>query len=53
MHVEPLNKIMQPKALHILETDIKFKEKLGTYKTSCKTSSLENLMVSEILAIEH
>jgi hypothetical protein len=50
--VEPLNKIVQPKALHILETEIKFKEKFETYKTLCKTSSFENLMVPEILAIE-
>jgi hypothetical protein len=50
--MEPLNKIVQPNALHIFDTEIKFKEKSDTYNTLCKTSYLENLMVPEILAID-
>jgi hypothetical protein len=50
MHVEPLKEMMQPNALHILDTEIKFKVKLETYKTLCKVRVFENLMVPEMLA---
>jgi hypothetical protein len=50
IHKEPLNKIVQPNALHIFDTEIKFKVKSDTYNTLCKTRSSENLMVPEILA---
>jgi hypothetical protein len=48
--VEPLKEIMQPNALHIFDTEIKFKVKLETYKTLCNMRLFENLMVPEILA---
>jgi hypothetical protein len=50
MHVEPLKEMVQPNALHILDTEIKFKVKLETYKTLCKVRVFENLMVPEIVA---